>query len=143
MRRMWWYIGGLSFVGAAGAGCAALEQPSPVAASAKAPAAVDVTGKWEGSWSTSAGSGGLLFSLQQQGSSVSGTIDMYTALAAAFFGGERPIRDGRVSGDRFFFAAEGSGGSLNAGPLVLKGNKMEGPFIYRGLSFNCSLVRRE
>lgn len=65
MKRLLWVFIGLAVMGSAG--CASA--PS-------APPTVDVTGNWQGTWSSAHGAGPITMSLKQTGSQYSGDLTM-------------------------------------------------------------------
>ncbi len=78
------------------------------------PPGVDVTGTWQGHWRSGfkCCSGDVSLKLTQQGSAVTGTISMERSLR--FSAGEKPIRNGQVSGGAFSFTADGENITLDA-----------------------------
>ncbi len=82
-----------------------------------------MTGTWQGQWNAGRFSGDVSFKLTQQGSAVTGTISMERSLR--FGAGEKPIRNGQVSGGTFSFFADGESITLNV-TLQIHDGRMSG-----------------
>ncbi len=91
------------------------------------PPGVDVTGTWQGHWRSGFKrfSGDVSLKLTQQGSAVTGTIKMQSAMN--FGEGKKPIRDGQVSSRTFSFIAEGDNSTLNM-RLTIQDDRMSAEF---------------
>ncbi len=84
----------------------------PMTYGQSSPPGADVTGTWQGQWTAGRFSGDVSLKLTQQGSAVTGTISMERTLR--FGAGEKPIRNGQVSGGAFSFTADGENITLDA-----------------------------
>ena len=107
---------------------------------------VNLTGRWEGTWEM----GPVIVNLKQEGTKVTGTIDLRGASGRAdltAYNISRPIQNGKVSGSVFTFdtgRGPGIAGDLRDAKLLVSGDKMTGTFYhsYSGYSHELSLERR-
>ncbi len=107
---------------------------------------VTLTGRWEGTWDL----GPVIVNLKQDGTKVTGTVDLRGASGRAdltTYNISRPIQNGKVSGAVFTFETArelGTGAALHGANLRVSGDKMTGTFYHTvsGHSHKLSLERR-
>ena len=102
------------------------------------PPGVDVTGTWQGEWTGGRLSGDVSLKLTQQGSAVTGTISMERTVR--FGAGEKPIRNGQVSGGAFSFDADGENMTLSL-RLQIHDGRMSGESAPAGWNVRFNLKK--